>query len=607
MNEIVVTHEFELASSREELWPLITDTDLLNRMSGMKSVAMTPVEGEGSARFVVDTKLDGFPVTYLEQPYQWESPRWFRVRREMKSGATKTLQMTVRTEAVGDGTKVSLELRLEPVTVLLNPVASFLAKRRLQSMERALRAVDTQYQSCKADGYVECMPYARAHEYNERRVAVEELKRVAQTLELLLDDEYKALGKRLVDFVEAGHDAELLRIRPYEVADRWLVPRDELLNTCLRGVEAGLLDISWDIVCPSCQTAASRMDHLYELSAAGHCQFCDIDFELPMDRAIEATFRPNAAVRMLVDQQFCSGGPARTPHVLAQWVVAGRARREVRLPDAEGRFRFFFRGGLRIPVLLTPDGPSEGELELTDTDGELTRFAPGATVTLVSAVDDDRHVKFERTVWREQSATAFDLSTNNLFRRQFAGEVLGEGRRLKVTEISLLFSDLTASTALYNKAGDARAYQVVQAHFDLLEDIIARHRGAIVKTIGDAIMAAFLDEKDALDAALAMQRAWKPFHKEQEGPATDCFLKIGVHTGGCYAVTANKVLDYFGQTVNLAARLQGAADSEEIVVTAELADRAYRKGWLGDAHITERFDATLKGLAEPVPAARIRL
>ena len=607
MNEVVITRSFDLQSSREELWPLITDTDLINRMSGMGSVALTPLEGAGSARFVVETTLDGFPVQYLEQPYQWESPRWFRIRRDMKSGATRSLQMGFKLEVSGQGTRLELELRLDPVTPLLNPIARFLAGQRLAKMEGVFTTLDSQYQACKRDGYVECMPYSRAHEYNERRIADEELRRVSSTLELTLGEDLRELGKRLSAFVEAAHDAELLRIRPYELADRWEVDRHQLLNVCLKSVEVGLLDMSWDIVCPSCQTASSRLAHLYELQPEGHCQFCDIDFDLPLDRAIEATFRPNPTVRLLVDQQFCSGGPARTPHVLGQWVLEGRARREVTLPDLEGRFRFFFRGGIKRPVLLTTDGETRGEVTLGQHGGELLRLVPGATVTLVSEVEDDRHVKFERTVWSQQSATAFDLSTNQLFRRAFGGEILGEGRRLKVTDVSLLFSDLTASTALYTQAGDAQAFQVVQEHFDLLEDVIAAHRGAIVKTIGDAIMAAFLSEKDALQCAIAMQEAWRDFNASMSGPAADCFLKIGVHSGGCYAVTANKVLDYFGQTVNVAARLQGAAREREIVVTQDLADRAEERGWLGQARVTDRFDAVLKGLDRPVASARLAL
>ena len=157
--------------------------------------------------------------------------------------------------------------------------------------------------------------------------------------------------------------------------------------------------------------------------------------------------------------------------------------------------------------------------------------------------------------------------------------MLRPGVVLRVARVALLFSDLTDSTALYSRTGDAIAFGIVQDHFDLLRETIEKHEGTIVKTIGDAVMAAFLDELQALRAALAMQRAFPHFqaeHLEAGGVA----LKLGVYAGACYGVTANDVLDYFGQSVNIAARLQATAHSGEIVVTAELAECAEQAGEL---------------------------
>jgi class 3 adenylate cyclase len=166
-----------------------------------------------------------------------------------------------------------------------------------------------------------------------------------------------------------------------------------------------------------------------------------------------------------------------------------------------------------------------------------------------------------------------------------------------------LFTDLTDSTALYTRVGDAGAFHVVQAHFDLLGSIIDRHRGVIVKTIGDAVMAAFVRQRDAVDAAIQMQRAFPAFRATHPAAAS-CFLKVGVAAGPCYVVTANGILDYFGHTVNVAARLQGAARAGEIVLENELARAATADG-AGDSYVVERFVAELKGLGKPLDAARL--
>jgi len=196
------------------------------------------------------------------------------------------------------------------------------------------------------------------------------------------------------------------------------------------------------------------------------------------------------------------------------------------------------------------------------------------------------------------------VSTLPEFRRQFSSDLLRPGVTLRVARVALLFTDLTDSTALYHTVGDAKAFKVVQEHFDVLNAVIAEHRGTIVKTIGDAVMAAFVEERDALNAAFAMQRAFPAFRAGNQDAART-FLKVGVFAGPCYVVTANGILDYFGQTVNIAARLQGASGAGEVVIDGLFADEAERAGWLSGFTISEHFEARLKGLPNPVRVARI--
>jgi class 3 adenylate cyclase len=157
---------------------------------------------------------------------------------------------------------------------------------------------------------------------------------------------------------------------------------------------------------------------------------------------------------------------------------------------------------------------------------------------------------------------------------------------------------------MYTMLGDARAFKVVQDHFDLLRCIIEESRGVIVKTIGDAIMASFLDDAAAVRAAIRMHRALVAFRREHP-EWTDAFLKVGLHAGACYVVTANGALDYFGQTVNIAARLQACSQAGELVMADELAVEAEARGWLDGARIVQRFEAQLRGLGDPVRVARV--
>jgi class 3 adenylate cyclase len=216
----------------------------------------------------------------------------------------------------------------------------------------------------------------------------------------------------------------------------------------------------------------------------------------------------------------------------------------------------------------------------------------------------ERHIKLERVDWARAAATAHHVSLLPEFRRQFAREVLRPGLTLRIARVALLFTDLTGSTELYTRVGDARAFEVVQSHFELLAKVVERHQGGIVKTIGDAVMAAFMTEENAVRAAIDMHRELAAFREQYH---EDLRLKIGVHAGACYAITANGVLDYFGQTVNVAARLQGAAGGGEVVMAKGLSDAARERGWLGTDYPSEHFQAELKGLAAPLDAERLRV
>jgi class 3 adenylate cyclase len=110
----------------------------------------------------------------------------------------------------------------------------------------------------------------------------------------------------------------------------------------------------------------------------------------------------------------------------------------------------------------------------------------------------------------------------------------------------------------------------VRQHFRVLHEVVAAEAGAVVKTIGDAVMATFPTPDRALAAALRMREEMARINTERNNE--DLLLKIGIHEGPCLAVTLNDHQDYFGQTVNMAARVQGLASSRAIIVTKPVVD-----------------------------------
>jgi class 3 adenylate cyclase len=171
-------------------------------------------------------------------------------------------------------------------------------------------------------------------------------------------------------------------------------------------------------------------------------------------------------------------------------------------------------------------------------------------------------------VWMRPFLSGAEVLSNQVFLDLFADETIVTGEGLSVSHLALLFTDLKGSTALYERIGDLKAFDLIRRHFGYLREVIARNHGAFVKTIGDAVMASFVDPIDGLRAALEMRIRIAQFNAE--AGEEELALKVGLHAGACLAVTLNDRLDYFGQTVNIAARVQALADAGEIAVTDDV-------------------------------------
>ena len=605
MAQVVVERHIDLRSERAHLWCAVADTERLNRAIGLGRLSLTPQSDDSAARYVVRTVSAGMPLEYEERPFEWVEGERFSVRRVIHAGVMKSMEHSFSLAARAEGgTRVSVRIAIEPRYALLGPVIRLQVSRTLDRIEAELKGADREVQAGKEACVQATLTPVDSAALSRAKLALLESVSAPR----------KPLAVRLAELVETGSDADVTRIRPLDVALHWNVDGRELLAVCLSAVVAGLLELRWDLVCPSCRTATDRQTALSDLPTAAHCQLCDISFEIELDRAIEATFVPAPALRRPEPGPFCIGGPMRTPHVVAQAILPARGSATLSAPEKPGRYRIFVRGGANIALEVGEGGDTGAQFRVDDQgisrigadslQPHLATLRPGAQIEVTQTSDVERHFKLERLEWASRAATAHLVSTLPEFRRQFSADLLRPGVSLRVARVALLFTDLTDSTALYHSVGDAKAFKVVQEHFDVLTAIIATHRGTIVKTIGDAVMAAFVEERDALDAAFAMHRAFPAF-RAGNVDAARTLLKIGVFAGPCYVVTANGILDYFGQTVNIAARLQGASGAGEVVIDGLFADEAERGGWLSGFSISEHFEARLKGLPDPVRVARI--
>jgi class 3 adenylate cyclase len=199
---------------------------------------------------------------------------------------------------------------------------------------------------------------------------------------------------------------------------------------------------------------------------------------------------------------------------------------------------------------------------------------------------------------RKPYLTAKRLVTNQTFQDLYRTDTLDIDQRLKITSLTFMFTDLKGSTELYDRVGDIVAYDLVKAHFEVVNQVVAAEAGAVVKTIGDAVMATFPTPDRAVAAALRMRESMRNLNTQRRHE--DLLIKIGLHEGPCLAVTLNDRLDYFGQTVNIAARVQGLATSKSIFASEPVVTHPEAGKVLASAGLepVPRRETELRGIAD---------
>jgi class 3 adenylate cyclase len=467
--------------------------------------------------------------------------------------------------------------------------------------------------------------------------------------EKLLDERLAALESarawsprvvsKLESHIRSADDAELFRINAIHFAGEKGFAETEAIDLFLHATSVGLFEMDWFLLCPLCSCVIDSFRALRNLDSHCHCNVCHVDFDAALDDQIAAGFTLNPDIRRIAyhDPQQLSVEdysfryrsaiegliPDDTPFtVVKQMITKALAYVE---PGATTTLDVDAEAGALLGT--SPDGdatflfpidpalsPGEQRFEISCNEDACNMVdgsvAPGRVIFDITNTGAKR---LAFSVWQlppgitEPPPLHFApflsgkrLLTSQTFRDLFRSESTSEGIGIK--DITLLFTDLKGSTALYDRIGDLNAFALVQQHFDRLQEVTVRNDGAIIKTIGDAVMAAFRDPAHAVRAALDMRREIGAVNLG--APDRELILKIGLHRGAAIAVTLNDRLDYFGQTVNIAARVQHLADADEIY----LSEDTYASEGVGkqlESFPVEAKTARLRGVNQEIPVFRV--
>jgi class 3 adenylate cyclase len=399
--------------------------------------------------------------------------------------------------------------------------------------------------------------------------------------------------------VQNGPDRDLCRINALAFAAAHKLDEEDVIAAFLHGARLGVFDLSWNILCPACGGVLDSSATLKTVKQAEYrCVLCAIGHEPTLDEIVEVTFTVSPRVRRIAAHDpatlswieyyrqifWSSGVDLPDNETLAQWVkettldsreLSPGEKVVLSLQLPEGEVDMFdpvlhmsqhlevkgepARESQSLSFIMTRDCAPEGDVQMQPGPLKLTLENRSTVRTLpgIWVISDKIHELVNK---RRPFLTAKRLLTNQTFRDIYRTDSLDVDQRLKITSLTFLFTDLKGSTELYERVGDLAAYDLVRAHFRVLNEIVAAERGAVVKTIGDAVMATFPTPDRAMAAALKMREALKDLKD-------DLLLKIGIHEGPCLAVLLNDRQDYFGRTVNIASRVQGLATSRSIFAT----------------------------------------
>lgn len=607
---------YDVRAPVSTLWTMLVDTSRLNRALGLPEMQLEERAGvmHGS------TIYGGLRHTWVEEPWDWVAQRYM---------------LSVRTYSRGYGHQARALYHLQPrpdgsvrLTCYFGWIPrGWLSRRLIRVGLRRLRAdLDRLVPRLVAELGQSLVPVlARVPpplgEEAERRLGAARAQLVARQLPAAAVDE-------LLDLIRHGDEVDLARIQVRALATARGLSERDLLRVCLHATRMGVLTMSWDVICPHCRGVSDEARTLGDLPRLGACEACAIDFATDKLNAVEITFHVHPSIRSVPPRFFCSAEAATKPHVEVQHRLAPGAQVKLATRLGPGRYRMRLHGSKSYRFLEVlgertasqdnsqQDGQHDGRdggqhdgrdgrrgggvsshvvWRAAETGDATTRGRPG--LELVNDTDSAQIFIVERVEWSDVALRPSQLFTLQEFRDLFSEEYLSADVQLAVGDQTILFTDIVGSTRFYARCGDPDAFMAVKKHFEVIFEIIGRHRGAVVKTIGDAAMGAFERPSDALRAAREIHAYFAPHQRE-----TPIRVRISLNSGPCIAVKLNSNIDYFGSTVNLAAKLQACAGPGDIAISPAVIDAPGVLDYLRREHalveqVSYRIDALDKDLA----------
>ena len=616
------TWEWQLDSNPAELWPHVSNTERVNAAVGLPPVEyVTRRDERGVKHRFGSFKLGWTRLSWEEHPFEWIEGRRFSILREFENGPfqwfVSTVELIPRPEG---GSLLRHSVRIATHGLIGRLIAHIEVNiKGRKPLDRVYRRIDDVVSGkLKASTVTDPFTPVPSSATKLRR----KLDNFRSRFEGKVSDQNCL--ERFLDLLAESPAQDLARIRPRAVARQLDVNADQLTILCLEACHAGLLELHWDILCPTCRVAAAVKDSLNEIDRHANCEACEHDFDVDFTSAVEMIFRVHPDLRQADLKTYCVGGPEHAPHVIAQIQVAAGETFEFdlnldpgsyvlrgsQLPYTIGIAVDGSAGTNRSVVLLRPEQTSRRAIRI---HGERQ------LLTLVNEYSHEILIRLERTTTRKDVVTAAEALQRPLFRQLFPSEVVTRDRLSSMSTCTLIALRITNVLDLFTDLGDAATANCLQQTMACCRTTIEAQGGVLIKEQDDRLLASFTQAQPGLLAALELDETLSATCSTNN---TTPAVQIALHRGVAMSTSMNGKLDFFGRSVAVVSAMLDLPEKHRLLVSQDLAhDEEFqvnlqesgrtsqpvsRSGGLAIFEISRRQDAAVPATVEPCRAGAHR-
>ena len=558
--QVEYLYRFHSELSPEKLWPYLSDTSWLCGKLGLTAVKFTEKDGKLYGR----GKLAGFKHEWQEIPWQWEFPVEIKMSREYSRGFVSHLRAHFFIEKSDDDSLlINIYFGWVP-TGIKGRIILLAAKKRYEKKFRQLLENHNNDRDEKEYSYLnpqvsQTINKTKAGKSTTDMELLQNLKN-----SIIEKGAPEPVTEALANFIITASDDTLFRMRPKEIAFKMGVNPDDLISTMLYSCRAGLLNMSWDVICPHCHRVRENRPALSEIGKKASCSLCGINFDSTSLNGLEITFTVNSRVRTVHREIFCSSEPAEKPHILLQKYIGPGHKFLYSLPSSETRLRFREQGKKYYGLLDIKKSSTVKTLYWDDISAStIIETAPGSSVFITNTENNEKGFIIEQNGDDIHALRPSDLFGSQKFRDLFKDEAIGGDIAIDIGLQNIMFIDIASFGDFQKNSGDNEAFRIIKKYSATIHETAAAQNGAIVRTAGEGLLLTFQRPMNAVKAGIKLL---KKFNGEEDRPL---MVRITLHRGKCMAVNHDSAIDYFGQSVYTASRLQNYTGPGEMTLTED--------------------------------------